>query len=372
MVFSAFESFVIYFITFALSALFAGLYARQRNSIKYIFFILALSIPALLPALRGITVGVDYHSYFYHIQQFTRNIHAISDFSLLDSNFEFGFNLLIYIISRLTSDVQVIVFFINVFMLFFILKGLVKLLSSKYVALGYFFYLSTFFFFSFNGLRQAMAIAIVFFSISYIRDKRLFAYISIIVLAMQFHITAVVAMVMYFLYSTKNIKYEFRYLVISLIGLLFIALFLERTSALMGMEYYITSKYAQSTEAGKLTATIKIFQAAILVFPFFLWKRKLKNIDPFNRLYYNLLIIYVFTQILVLQVTQALRLSFYFELAIIPLAIQIIEQTKKKLSYNNIIFLIYILSYMIIYKFIYINVWTETGAVSPYILSLDY
>ena len=90
MTLSIFDSYLLYFGSFALASIFAALYARSNNIFKYLFFILAISVPALVAALRDASVGTDYQWYFYHISQFTTKVNSISDFASLDSNFEIG------------------------------------------------------------------------------------------------------------------------------------------------------------------------------------------------------------------------------------------------------------------------------------------
>jgi len=365
MILSTFSSYLLYTSSFMLASLFAIFYIKIKNSLRYFFFLFAISIPAFIASLRNLHVGTDYEWYIYHISQFSKNINSISDFALLDSSFEIGFNILIYFITRLTNYYPIVVFFIYLLIAFFILMGLTKIIDKKYIGLGYFFYLSTFWLFSYNGLRQSIAAAILFFSLAYIREKRIWPFSLTVLFAMSFHKTAILFLPMYFLFNMKKVKIEKIYLIISIISILFIAFFLKQSSSFLGMDGYLQSKYAQISSSSQLMAFIKIIQSVILLLPFFLWQKKLVKIDHTNRLYYNMLYLYIFIQVLSIQLSIASRLGFYFEIVTIPLAIQIIQQSKKNKTLLNFIYILYIYLYFIAYKYIYI--YMGSGNVIPYI-----
>ena len=363
MILTIFESYLLYFGSFALASFFAALYARLNSIFKYIFFILAIFIPAIVAALRNAAVGTDYQYYLYHISQFA-HINSISDFVLLDSNFEIGFNILIFAITRVTDYFPVVVFFIYIFMAFFILLGMQKIISRNYIYLGYLFYMSAFWLFGYNGLRQAIAVAILFFSIDYIRKRELLPFVVTVLFAMSFHKTAILFLPMYYLFNKNKVKIEKAYLMISIVGILFIAFFLKQSSSLIGMDNYLNSQYAQISESSQMIAFLKIIQSLVLLFPFFLWRKKLVKIDNTNRLYYNMLYLYMFVQVISFQVTIASRLGFYFEIVTIPLAMQIISYAKVKKKIINLFYMVYIYLYFIVYKFAYI--YLGSGHVIPY------
>lgn len=362
MEFSIIVSYIIYSITFITAAFFASLYAKSKKVSKYLFFFLAISIPALLASIRGIGVGVDYIEYVRHINEII-NIDSISSFSVLDSNMEFGFNFIIYLFSRFTDYFPVIVFFIYAFMSFFVVKACKNLFENEFVFWGYLFYLATFWLFGFNGLRQAIAIAIVFYSFTYIKERNIYLFILTIILAMFFHKTAIVVAPLYFMINLKNKNKGTIVFIITILGVVLGAYFLEQTSSILGYEGYLTSKYVQDSRG---TAILKIFQSLILLFPFLIWQKKLTRINPFNKLYFRTLYLNITTLILAVQITQATRLMFYFEIATIITAVEIIKYYTKHRNKTYTLFLIYGFLYFIVYKFIYI--YATSGGVIPYSL----
>src|SRR5690606_27550839 len=135
---------------------------------RYLYFIVAISLPSILAGIRGLNVGTDYIEYIRHIKEVIAIIDSDLKFSDLDSNFEIGFNILLYIITRITDDLPLIVYLIYLFSAFFILKGSSNLIKPELVNWGYMIYLSIFWLFGFNGMRQGIATAICFYSLTYV------------------------------------------------------------------------------------------------------------------------------------------------------------------------------------------------------------
>ncbi len=362
MTLSILESYLLYISSFILASIFATFFARSKGILKFIFLILAISGPSLVAAVRHLTVGTDYQYYVYHILEIQSKANSVSDLALLDSKFELGFNFIIYIFSSFVDYYPVIVFYIYALIALCILLALDKLVHKRYVGLGFFFYLSIFWLFAYNGLRQSMAATILFFSLYYIKKRKLWHFLLVIILAMSFHKTAIIFFPVYFLFNIKDLKREKIYLFISIIGVLFVALFLRESSSLIGMDRYLDSKYAQISEEGKIMAFLKIIQSIALLFPFFLWRDKLVKANYTNRLYYNILYLFIFVKVLSFQITIASRFAFYFEVVTIPLALQMIQLVKQRSEFINVF---YIYAYFVIYKFIYI--YMESGQVIPYI-----
>jgi transmembrane protein EpsG len=365
MALTVFASYLLYFSSFVLASLFAALYGRTKGYLSFIFFCLAISIPSLIAAIRGESVGTDYKWYLYHIAQFPNKINSIFDFHLLDSNFEIGFNIFTLVITRFTSDPSVVVFFIYSLIASFILLGAKKLINKKYVGLSFFLYLCVFWLYGYNGLRQAIAISILFFSICYVVEKKFWPFILIVILAISFHKTALLFLPVYFLYNHKNLKIEKINLLFFVLGIVLVAVFLKQTSYLIGMESYIQSKYAKAASDNQLSAISQIYQSLILLIPFFIWRKKLICIDQVNRLYFNILYLYLFVQILSFQITLASRLGLYFEIIIIPISLQIIKICREKRTTTNLLFELYVYFYLIIYKFFYI--YSGSSQVIPYL-----
>lgn len=364
MTYSILISYIIYIVTFIISAFFAGLYAKKRNFSKFLYLFLAVSIPAYLSAIRGIGVGTDYVEYVRHIEELIKFVNWSLNFSDLDSKFEFGFNFLIFVITRFTEFIPLVVFFIYAFIAFFVVKACKNLMPYEMVFWGYLFYLATFWLFGFNGLRQAIAIAIVFYSLTFVKEKKILPFILTIILAMSFHNTALIVAPLYFIINSKSEKKERIVFALTIVGIILASFFLETASGIFGYDSYLSSKYVQKDN---VNAILKIVQSILLLFPFIIWRKKLTRINPFNKLYYRMLYLFMTTLLLSLQITQATRITLYLEIASIMIAVETIRYYLKNRNKTDTLFLIYIFFYFIVYKFIYLHA-SGSGEVIPYSL----
>jgi len=220
-----------------------------------------------------------------------------------------------------------------------------------------------FWLFSYNGLRQAIAIAIIFYSLSFIKKRKKIAFFITVLFAMLFHKSAIIAAPLYFLYSEKERKKEQRYLIYTVTGIILSLLFFQLVAMKFGYQGYLNSQYANLDANKKTFAALGIIEQLIFIIPFFIWRKKLINAEKFNRFYFNTLIVFLFVQLLTFKIVIAIRLVFYFELVIIPISIEFIKNKSKfKSDYKYI--LLYILLYLFLYRFIYI--YSGSGNVIPY------
>lgn len=160
----------------------------KRNEVNY-FYLIASSLPLILLLSFREGVGTDYNDVY------VASFGSIANGG--DSRYEFGFTLLIRLIQFFTKDYHYI------FALLAILTvGLVYLAIYRnrvnVVLAVFIFTFGGFFFFSTNGIRQALAIAILLNAILCLKDigsiknKQSIKYICLVLLASTIHISALV------------------------------------------------------------------------------------------------------------------------------------------------------------------------------------
>jgi len=136
--------------------------------------------------LIGVIVGIRYEvgvDWYYYKELYIDSGFINSD----DFYFENGYFYLNQFFATNGFSYQTAFFFITVFTWFFIFKSV----NRNYLSLFLFFIFCTeFFFWSMNGVRQFIAIAIYGFSIKYIIDKKFFHFLFWIYFASLFHQTA--------------------------------------------------------------------------------------------------------------------------------------------------------------------------------------
>lgn len=194
---------------------------RNNNHIKYIFWLFLIFFVALY-ALRD----------FYHSSNDTRVY--VSSFLQIGSlhylltshpNFEKGYLLLIYLVSRLTLNPRAFMLLVGLFIyasiLHFIIRTSSRISSPKISSKNIVFAIILFvicgtFFSSTNLQRQYIAISIILFSHEYLFKKKYLKYYLLVLLAAQFHHSSLICCLLPLLHYVK-ISYKSIIIFVSLV-----------------------------------------------------------------------------------------------------------------------------------------------------------
>lgn len=159
-----------------------------------IFFLLSLLPIGLVSGLRY-NVGTDYMYTYYP-----------SFYLIMNNQFhytEWGFTALNQIIAYFTADAQWLFIITSFIFVYALLKGIIKYSHNVLISILVVF-LSLIYFTSLNNVRQLIAVAICFLGFKEIIKKRFLYYLFYIVLACQFHITALIMILPYFIINNCN------------------------------------------------------------------------------------------------------------------------------------------------------------------------
>ena len=180
---------MIYFITMILAVFFIYPLKEYNNDnsstklkYKYKKIYIGLSfIVALLPIAFRYGIGTDYFYTYYPYFQFIGKGERYFD--------EIGFNILNKIIYILTGDFRVLIVVTSFIFLYFIYKGIIK--NSKDLVFSILMiFIGQSYFYSMNMIRQSIAISMIFFAISFLKEDKKIKYILICILASTIHISA--------------------------------------------------------------------------------------------------------------------------------------------------------------------------------------
>lgn len=216
--------------------------------------------------------------------------------------------------------------------LFFTFSGIYFL--SKDCKISILLYISMgFFFFTLNGIRQHCAVAISFFSILFIQNRRFFPFLITIIIAFGFHYTAIIMLPLYFLANKIFSKYLYLILILAAIPISFILnSIISMLAPLLGIySVYADSEYAMSN--GNILSNLKI------IFPLFLFGVIYKYYNKLiankeERILLNISILSLILSILFPGVLLGNRINCYFQLvliAFIPLITSILPYRYKQL-----------------------------------------
>ena len=181
---------------------------RNNNRIKCIFLLFLIFFVSLY-TLRD----------FYHSSNDTRvyvssflQIGSLNYLLTSHPNFEKGYLLLIYVVSRVTLNPRVFMLLVGIFiyasLLHFIIRTSQKLsypeLLSKNIVLAIILFVICGTFFSSTNLqRQYIAISIILFSHEYLFEKKYLKYYLLVLLAAQFHHSSLICCLLPLLHYVK-------------------------------------------------------------------------------------------------------------------------------------------------------------------------
>jgi hypothetical protein len=168
--------------------------ARQKD---ILFLILTGAAMIALASLRGPNVGGDYKMYADYFQ-----LVASNDFSFLfsDANpyrIEYGFGLLNFLVSRVSTDTRVFVAAAALITIATRLWAVYRMSANVWLS-AYIFVSFGFLGYAMCTLRQELAICVLFFAIPFLQKRRPVPYFLLILLAGSFHKSVLLLLPVYF------------------------------------------------------------------------------------------------------------------------------------------------------------------------------
>lgn len=203
-------SLIFYLLSFSTAALLMYYGFKRKNNV---FVWMSLAIPILIGALR-FDVGTDYNTYISIYNHFSQ-LSVPQYLSLQNLDVEIGYYLMVQL-SNLLNGGYPLVFAISSFLtIYFFYLGL-KRYDIKYKASVYFLYLTVLFPFTFNSVRQGIAISICFYAFSFIIERIPKKYLLWILVAAIFHKSALFLLPFYFInrFIKKNTEGKYNFILV--------------------------------------------------------------------------------------------------------------------------------------------------------------
>ena len=186
-----------YMLCFTLSSVFTGCasYFKKKNKILFVgISIIAILIPCVLAGARDYTIGSDVLIYGNHIFY---NSLALSFTEYMKTNAEFLYLILVYVCSHICPELFFQYFIIEAIIFIPIYITLQRDECYRYAWLGVAVYFLVLYPYSLNLLRQSIAVSIVLYSLRFVLNHKIKWFILSIVIAVLFHKTAVIALLIY-------------------------------------------------------------------------------------------------------------------------------------------------------------------------------
>lgn len=209
----------IYIITISISLLLILCADKVRNNKSlFLLFSWVSIIPSLIiTGFRDYSVGTDVWSYvvpnftlsrvFESFQEYNNFLpfsrYSLSSLGMLvNGNTEPGYNLLVFIISRVTDDPHWLLFTIQFIISSMLLISNTKISNRFNTPLFpmYFVFYTTYWLMSMNIMRQYCAVSMIVLAFVYLMEKKYGRYLLLQILAISFHQTALVGIVFAIMY----------------------------------------------------------------------------------------------------------------------------------------------------------------------------
>ncbi len=279
----------------------------------------------LFAGLRAGSVGADTSSYFY-FYQYGNDYQNIGE--LLDSNssVEIGFRLVEWISKLITNEPYILLIISSIIFVTFCVISIERL-SANHTISYFSFVCFGIYTFSFNGLRQGIAVGICTLALYYVIHKSFIKYLFLVLLAFFFHKSAILLLPFYFILSREFTKKYF--LFILFLGLL-MGVFIKN---LIAASSILNDRYASYLEleftGGNSLALIHVVFTSIFIYS----RKNIRNnylfiYDVFLNSYVigaTIFLTVIFTSVYI-EIT---RIAFYFTTSQIFLWAMIFESLKN-------------------------------------------
>lgn len=230
---------LIYFVVFfaSIALLFFAYHIKGAGQLKKLISVAGLILPCVLAGLRADVVGTDVLWYVKRFFDYSLQVDSLNELILLSQNTdsEIGYWIWTYIIAKITRDFHWFLFFTEFFIMIFVYKG-IKLFEAEFKSvMPILFFFLIFYNMSYNIVRQSMAMSIVFYSVCLLWKTGYKRSMLLILVALFFHRSAVIGLVMYAFYYMGRNKIIMRYQLVFFILIILFAISYKRL-----LEFFVT------------------------------------------------------------------------------------------------------------------------------------
>ncbi|WP_294331675.1 EpsG family protein [uncultured Chryseobacterium sp.] len=322
----------------------------NSNFVKKRFIFSVSFILILQSGLRNVAVGTDTYTYFEYFQE-TSGMSWDQVFFRFIEVYKFGigkdpgYTLFEKLVSLFSTNYQVFLFIIAI--LFFSALGNFLYNNSKTLSnlvLSYIIYSVLFYaFFSITGHRQTIATAFCLFSFEFLKKRKFFKFLILVLLGSIIHKSCLIFIPFYFLSYINNIKKTFWIIVLLFPFLTVVSSFVSKYI------FSIINLYEEYGHNEDLKPTTFVFLILSIAILSLIKYDKIIKINPDSKYSYTGLMMGTVFLSLVFEIHGYMRIVQYFSLfilIIIPLLASAYKSYSKKigkLAYDLIIVVLILL-----------------------------
>ena len=362
---------MIYFVVFCLSGFFFQVGEYTKNKItKKVLYSIALMIPVLLSAFRGVEVGKDTSYYAYPTFQYAKTVPSFLNFIGYDG-IEPAFLFLQYVGAKIFNSFAFVLGSIQLIINYCFYKTIIKKYGGEDIAIM----MMIFYFFIFGGtlnaIRQSAAVSLILLSSTYFSEKRYVISSILFILAFMFHTTAAFSLIFLAIYliTDKEKIYRFVNVTIVLFSVVLNVGWRSIFSTVFKMIPIWSRNYADYliyVRAGDRNETKIICGIIALIIILIINK---KSESRWNKLLISISIIYLFYQPITEKLNVASRLLLYpqaFLITIFPLGKELI---RVKFGEKEVPWVVDIVIFAFFFAiWFYVVVLNNSDSILPYTL----
>lgn len=218
---------MIYILNIILTIFWDLVFLEKREPKKKLFIVMVSIQAILISGLRGLSIGADTKNYsdlFWYYKDCSWNeiFRSITDF-VTTGNYntrDMGYYIFTKLFGTLIPSYRIYLFVVII--LFMCGLGMFLYKYSKDICLSYIIFDAFMFqFYGLTGIRQTLAtILVLFIGYKYIKEKKLFKFILICLIASTVHTTSIIFLPFYFVCNIRPKKIKYLLTAIAAVGII--------------------------------------------------------------------------------------------------------------------------------------------------------
>lgn len=248
------EPYLLVYLIVVGFAFFISLKNRFSEILNPIFFTFIIAAFSSLFILRDFSIGIDTYTY----AEIFSDVIKMSEFSSLISyaviySLEVGFILLVYLLGKIGGVYFIFTFFsILIYLNYIFILNKIKINPVIYFMSFFSFY--GVYLWSFNILRQMVAVSLVALGTVYLLENKNKFFFVLVFLASLIHYSALLCLIFYLVKRYFDIFYRFRYL------FMFLIIFLSKVGLVLISSYYPRyDDYATESNVESVSIALLLF-----------------------------------------------------------------------------------------------------------------
>lgn len=195
---------MVYFFMFAISSVLFE-FGIKTNPTKKIMILLSVLSLALLAGFRDFSIGTDVQIYGIYVFEDIKNYHSILELIFNNEmSIELGYAIIAYISWHISHNPHFFFFMVGLINYSLIALAICKYKDDISPTMSWIIFLCLYFSDTFNIMRQTLSLSVFLLGFNYLTNKDYIKVILCSFFAVLFHTTAIIGIIIYFIYYILN------------------------------------------------------------------------------------------------------------------------------------------------------------------------